>query len=228
MLVNLPFLLFALLLLWFPRQWLRLGVSVMRRRTKSPAEVRRAEEPWNQRERGDPRVDFRGEFGKVRNHVDWLRGGAGSLAVMGGLGIEPCLGLAENAGSVAGRELFVAKLGILLVGLLIQTVRYEKSRFMFFAPIFFLCGLSVGLCGVKGAFFAFAMIWALNPMLGSPQGFLAVYAMLMLGFGLLFLGIKNKLPVVALVYCLLPVLLSLLAHRPLVLFSKKGSRTHGP
>jgi hypothetical protein len=227
MLVNLPFLLLALLLLWFPRQWMRLGVAMRNRRSKrSEAAVRRDEEPWNTREPGNPSVGFRSEFIKVRNYVDLLRGAAGGLAVMGGLGIDACLSVAEGASTVEGEKLIALQLAILLVGLLIQTVRYERQRLLFFAPIFFLFGLSVALCGLKGSVFAFVMIWAINPMLQNPQAFLSVYSLLMCLFGWLF-GFGNTLPIAALLFCFLPVLLSMLAQRPLVLFTRKTTRAHG-
>ena len=228
MIVDVRFLLFALLLLWFPRQWMRLGFSVRTRRAKAGgAGDGRGKEPWKTREPGDPAVVFRAEFLKIRNYVDLLRGTAGSLAVMGGLSITSCLQPADGATVMAGRELLVLKLGILLVGLLIQMLRFERGHFMFFAPIFFLAGISVGLVGLNGALFAFAMIWAVNPMLQGPLGFLTIYAALMLTFGLFFLGLGNKLPIVALVYCLLPVLLSLLSRRPLVVLTRKGTHAHG-
>jgi hypothetical protein len=228
MLVDVRFLLFALLLLWFPRQWMRLGIFFRIRRAKRGASGEgRGKEPWVTREAGDPAVVFRAEFLKIRNYVDLLRGVAGSLALMGGLGISPCLTLPAAAGELAERELLTLKLGILLVGLVIQMLRFERGHFMFFAPIFFLCGISVGLIGLKGALFAFVMIWAINPMLGGPLGFLSIYALLMLAFGLLFLGLSDKLPIVALVYCFLPVLLSLLSRRPLVVLTRKGTRAHG-
>lgn len=226
MTVNVPFLFFALLLLWYPRQWMRLGFSVGNRRRQHDTSGR-GKEPWKTREPGDLAVRFADEFMKPRNYVDVLRGAAGSLAVMGGLGIDACIAAANNAGAAAGTEVLIVKILILLAGLLIQTMRFEKHHFVFFAPIFFLWGISVGLCGLKGAMFAFAMTWAVNPMLRNPQAFLSIYALLMLGFGSLFLGIGNKLPVVALLYCFLPVLLSLLAHRPLVLFTRKSVRAQG-
>ncbi len=226
--VDVKSLLFALLLLWFPRQWMRLGFSVRTRRNKQgTAGSGRGKEPWKSREPGDPTVVFSREFLKIRNYVDVLRGAAGSLAIMGGLGITSCLAISDGAGAVLARELFMLRLGILLVALVIQMLRFEKGHFMFFAPIFFLAGLSVGLMGLKGAAFAFAMVWAVNPMLRGPLGFLSVYALLMLVFGLLFLGTGNKLPIVALLFCFLPVLLSLLAHRPLVVLTRKGTRAHG-
>ena len=203
---------------------MRLGISVSKRRKRSgSSESRQEEEPWNAREQGNPAVGFRTEFGKVRNYVDLLRGAAGSLAMMGGLGIEPCLQLAANATPEAGRWLLVERLATLLVGLLIQTIRYEKQQIQFFAPIFFLGGMSVGLCSLSGAMFAFVLIWAVNPMLRSPQSFLSVYSLVMGVFGLVF--VEGRIgPIVALGFCFLPVLLSMLAQRPLVLFSRKGTR----
>lgn len=226
MAINVPFLLFALLLLWFPRQWMRLGFSIGGKRSKHDTSGR-GQEPWNTREPGDVTIRFRDEVVKLRNYVDVLRGAAGSLAVMGGMGIDACISVADGASRGASLEVLVVKLLILLAGLLIQTMRFEKHRFVFFAPIFFLWGISFGLCGLKGAMFAFAMTWAVNPMLRNPQAFLSVYALLMMAFGSLFLGFGSKLPIVALIYCFLPVLLSLLTQRPLVLFTRKSVRAHG-
>ncbi len=228
MLVDVPFLLFALLLLWFPRQWMRLGFSVRTRRAKAggPGDGR-GKEPWKTREPGDPAVVFRAEFLKIRNYVDLLRGAAGSLAVMGGLNINPCLTLPDGATEAAGHGLLAVKLGILLVGLSIQMMRFERRRFIVFAPIFFLGGISVGLVGLNGALFAFIMIWAVSPMVGGPMGFLSIYALIVMGFGMFFLGTGNKLAIVALVYCFLPVLLSLLSRRPLVVLTRKGTRAPG-
>jgi hypothetical protein len=64
-------------------------------------------------------------------------------------------------------------------------------------------------------------------MLQNPGGFLSVYALVLGAFGAFFIGPTNQLVVAAVVFCFLPVLLSLLAHRPLVLFTRKGTRTFG-
>jgi len=228
MLVNLPFLLFALILLWIPRQWMRMGFSILnqhshRREPSAPTSA----EPWKAREPGDPAVGIAEEFSKPRNYVDLFRGAVGGLAVMGGLGIAPCLSPGAGASRSVEQALLAVQLGILLVGLLVQTVRHERQRFLFFAPIFFLFGLSVGLCGLKGALFAFAMVWAIHPMVRNPEGFLTVYAVLMGLFGGFFLGFGNPLAIAAAGLCFLPVVLSLLAQRPLVVFSRKPVRTGG-
>ncbi len=95
MTVNLPYLLLAIALLWFPRHWLRLGSFFKRRRSEGM--TRATEEPWRTRESGDPRVNFGGEFAKFRNYIDLLRAAAGSLALMGGFGFAPSIGVAEGA-----------------------------------------------------------------------------------------------------------------------------------
>lgn len=224
--VDLPYLLFSLLLLWFPRQWMRLGKAFLnRQRTRSEGMTRREEEPWHNSEPGDPAVSFRTEFGKIRNYIDLLRGAAGSLAVLGGMGIESCITLPAEPTKLLKGEAYLLEIGILLIGLVLQTLRYERGRYLFFPPIFFVAGLTLGLCGDKAAGFAFVMIWAVNPMLKNPSVFLAVYALLVGLFGLLFNGTEQYHWLVALCLIFLPVLLSALAQRPLVMLARKTTRT---
>jgi hypothetical protein len=222
MIVNLPLLLLALLLLWFPRQWLRLGAVLVKRRSRSAGKIQSSQEPWNMREPGDLSVDFLTEFSKFRNYVDLIRAVAGSVCVVGGLHVEPCLTLAPDANPGQATGLLVLKGLMLLVALLIQTIRHEHRRFTFYPPIFFLGGLSMILCEPFGALFAFILIWAFNPVLRNAQGFLTVYAILMLAFGEYFSGWGDKSSMFAGFLCFLPVLLSLLAQRPLVIFARKG------
>lgn len=226
MVFNIPFLVIALLLLWFPRQWMRLGASVGGRRTRrsAPGSGRKSE-PWNTREAGDVAVGFRDEFSKLRNYVDLLRGAAGSLAVMGGLGLDACISAPEDAAPRLLLKILFGKLVILFVGLLIQIIRFEKNRWAFFAPIFFLAGLSLGLAGPYTALFAFILVWAVNPLVRGPQGFVFAYALLVFVFGWFVFEVDRKLAVAAFVICFTPVLLSLMARRPLVLFTRKSVRT---
>jgi hypothetical protein len=81
----------------------------------------------------------------------------------------------------------------------------------------------VGLCGVKAAAFAFVLIWAVNPILKNPSVFLSVYAVLAALFGLLFSGFERFHWLVALCLIFLPVLLSALAQRPLVMLTRKST-----
>ena len=223
--VHLPFLLFALFLLWFPRQWMRLGVAFFRRRLRSSERRRATQEPWNSRPSGDPRVVFTEEFAKIRNYIDLLRASVGSLLLTGKMGLPAALEVGPEAGRNVARVLFIATAVIPLVGLMIQTTRYERGRLTFYPPIFYLAGVTLGLCDWRAALFAFALIWAINPGIGSAQGFLLVYAALVMGFALLLFRSGGTLPaIVAGLLCFLPTLLSLLARRPLIIMSRKASR----
>jgi hypothetical protein len=94
--LDLPLLALGVLLLWFPRHWMRRGVALLQRRRRSSKGVERIAEPWKDREPGDPRVNARVEFLKFRNYVDLFRGLAGSLVIWGGLGIAPAIAVAEG------------------------------------------------------------------------------------------------------------------------------------
>jgi hypothetical protein len=219
MTLNFPFVVLALLLLWFPREWMRRGAALLRRRRR--AGQSRIVEPWREREAGDPRINFRAEFTKFRNHIDLLRGMAGSLVLFGGMGILPAIEALPGASRTVTLQVLAIRALILLIGLLIQTVRYQGKKLTFFPPIFYLAGLSVGLCDIRGAAFAFVLIWAINPALPSAQTFLSVYAVLLVVFGHFFAWGGDLRAVYAGVLCFLPVLLSMLAKRPLVVFGRK-------
>lgn len=221
MVVNLPYFLLGIALLWFPRRWMRFGLVFGRRKRKS----RRDDEPWMLREHGDPRLNFWREFRKPRNYFDFFRAAAGGLAIIGGEHIAPSLPLPAEGGDFSTMVMLAAML-ILLIGILIQTYRNENGRMAFFAPIFYLAGLSVCLVGSWGAVFAFILIWALNPLFGNPQAFLAVYGVVVTVFGVALRDVSIERPIAALGFCLLPVLLSLMTGRPLIVYSRKGFHVH--
>lgn len=222
MLVELPYFLLGLLLLWFPRRWMRLGAVVGARRRISH---RAANEPWRRRDPGDPRLSAREEFAKTRNYFDLFRGVAGALAIMGGFGIAAGLAPAPGSGRLVANQVFALQVGLMLVGLLIQTIRVEHGRLSFFAPVFYLAGVSVAFCGPWAALFAFFLVWSVNPMFGNAQAFMAVYAVLLAGFGILFRWGSARMAVVPAVLCLLPVLASLLTRRRLGTFTRKAAQT---
>lgn len=226
MTVHLPFLLIAMVLLWFPRQWLRAG-SLFKHR-KSSSSKRAALEPWNTREPGDPRVRFSVEFAKFRNYVDLLRAAAGSVAFIGfpgKFGFPPCLTIEEGAPRTTIYAMIAIRSLILLLGLLIQTARREKGKITFYPPIFYIAGLTLGLADPWSALFSFVLIWAINAVFGGAQGFLTIYAILIVGFGHLFARQGDLSVAYAGILCFLPVLLSLMMNRPLVVFSRKGTHT---
>lgn len=216
--VDIPQLCVGLALLWFPRQWLRRGKVIGHHRRKKTSG---GEEPWKTREPGDPRLNFR-EFAKPRNYLDLLRGAAGAVAIVGGFAIEGAIRAGAVAGRGDSRNVLAAHLGILLVSVLIQTTRFERGRVSFYAPVFFLAGLSVALCGPWAALFAFILVWAMNPMFGNGEAFLIFYAAVLVAYGVFLHEAQRVYPVAAGVFCFLPALLSMLLRRPLVVFTRKA------
>jgi hypothetical protein len=222
MVIDWLYLLVGIVLLWFPRQWMRLGKSVLRRRRATPRGV---DEPWAQREPGDPRLGFAREFTKARNYFDLLRAAAGALAVSGWKEIPASIATAPDASAQTRWTVVGIQLAILLIGLLVQTIRTEHKRLNFFAPVFFIAGLSVPLCSPWAAFFAFVLVWGANPMLQGPQAFLSLYSVLLIAFGMVFRGVRELEALAAGLMCFFPTLLSMLARRPLLVFSRKGFHT---
>lgn len=215
----------AVALLWLPRQWLRLGRNVVDfphgRRRRGWKDTN----PAKSRDAGDISVSFRAEATKLRNHVDFLRAAIGSVLLLGTLpGREPLLRAMEDAPKRVEALAADLPLALLLVGVLMQTIRFE-NRVTLFPPIFYLGGLTFGLCGFYPALFALVLVWAINFALPSPSGFLSIHALLITTFGLLFQGVDDRLPFVAAGFLFLPVLLSLLTRRRLVLLAK---RVKGP
>ncbi len=200
----------------------------MLKRRKRSASSDRITEPWKDREPGDPKVNLRVEFAKFRNYLDLLRGLAGSVVIWGGREIAPAIAAELGAPKSVIYQVLGLRCAILLIGLLIQAVRIEKQRVSFYPPIFFLSGLSIGLCGYKAAAFAFVLIWSINAAVSNAQAFLTLYAVLQVAFAY-FLS-KNGIVQMGLAGLLtfLPVLLSLMASRPLMIFTRRGSRSPKP
>lgn len=212
-------LLFALLLLWLPRQLLRAGVRILRGKKGRRRFV--DTNPAKARAPDDISVSLRSEGAKLRNYIDFFRAALGSIALLGGVAeIEPALRTAENAGMPAGPGAFYGLLAILVVAVLIQSVRIE-GRAVLYPPIFFLSGLSFGLCGPVAALFSLVLIWTVNLALPNPTAFLSIYALLLVLFGVWFRGVATPWTLVAGGLTFMPVLASLLFRRRLVMFSKK-------
>lgn len=218
MVVNLPFFLVGLVLLWFPRQWMRMGKTLWQRRRRA----QRVEEPWERRESGNPRLGFAREFGKTRNYFDLFRGIAGSVAILGGPDIPASL--AEGEGSRSGMTVLGLRFALFIVGVMIQMVRFERGRLSFFAPVFYLAGIATGWCGPWAALFGFVLVWAVNPLLGNAQAFLLAQGLFVAGFGY-FLEVDVRALGAFVAFCWMPVLTSFFSQRPLVVFSRKRAHS---
>lgn len=209
--INWPYLLIAVAMLWFPRQWLRTGARVLKKRRKPDGAMERLA-GMGARDPEDKSVQPSREFANFRNYIDLFR------ALAGGYSLIQFAFVAS--GEEAGETMFILQGAILLVAVLIQTIRFD-GRISFFAPIFYFVGLSVGATGHYAGLFAFLLVLAINPVIPNPRMFLTAYGLLLLPFGLAFGAALDLLGLTA-GLLLLPPLLSLLSKRPLVIFTRKA------
>ncbi|HVU24261.1 MAG TPA: hypothetical protein VHE13_09065 [Opitutus sp.] len=221
MITDTAHLVFALVLLWLPRPFLRVGRLWKRRRRHRSGHPATDVNPKRIREPGDKSVDFRTEFAKGRNYVDFVRAALGSVLLLGlAPVISPAIEAAADADVGTGQRIYFARLAVLVIAVLIQSFRFD-GRVTMFAPLFFVTGLAIGVCGLYAAGFALVLIWTINLALPNPTAFLSVYALVILVFGTLFLGVNTAAPLSTAALAFLPVLVSLLIRRPLVLFATK-------
>lgn len=203
------FLAVALALLWFPRSMLRLGRWRKKRRKERETMVKFAQD--GARMPDDKSVRLGREFSAPRNYVDLLRAGAGGFALWE---------FSFTAGPDDRQLILLVKIAITLVAVLIQSVRF-RQQITFFAAIFFLFGLSLGMGNYVSGTLAFLLTCAINPLLPTPRLFVSAFALLLLPFNH-FLGMGSMVLVaVNSMMLFVPVILSLLMHRPMVIFMKK-------
>ncbi len=212
MIVNYWLLFIAVVLLCFPRQWLRKGArtsSSSRSRKKKRAVI------------GDNDViaQAKEELLKVRNWVDFFRSGAAGLAV-----VHLCFDQSPEVADDVGLQIFLIQIGIFLVGVLVQTVRLSQGGLSFVAPVFFMLGLSFGLIGWKAALFVCVAGFFLNRVLPGPGVFLFVFAVLELGFGMMLPGSPLGLVLLAVGLSMTPALLSGVTKRQLVWLNKSQTK----
>jgi hypothetical protein len=209
--VHWPYLLLAIAMLWFPRQWLRSGARVLKKRRKPDGAMERLA-GIGARDPDDKSVHAGREFTNLRNYIDLFR------ALAGGYSLSQ---FAFDAGTEdAELAAFLIQGGVLLVAVVIQSVRWD-TRLSFFAPIFFFAGMSVGASGHYAGLFAFALVLAINPVIPNPRMFLTAYGLLLLPFGFVF-GADLRILGLNAALVLLPPLASLLTKRPLVIFTRKA------
>ncbi len=211
----------AVVLLWLPRQWLRAGVRFFKRRRNKGRSWFPGDRPDLDAGSRDHTIYFRTEFTKFRNYVDFFRASIGGVAIIGGIAdIHPAMQAPGDASELHIAMVQWARIAVLLVGVLIQSFRFEKKAAMF-PPIFYLTGLTLGLCGIEVAFFAVVLTWAINTVLPGPTAFLSLYALLIGAFGYMLQENIGESVYCAVGLVFLPALISLLAKRRLVHFSKK-------
>ena len=202
MTVHYPFLVFSLLLLWFPRNWLRHGARV------TPKPPRRYDDTKPERDPYERTVHPLVEAAKPRNWVDWGRAAVGAYCVAA-VAFTPPEGTIGLHWPTAAWQGFV-----LVAATLVQMVRVEK-RLSFFAPIFFLQGMTFGVAGWLVGLLSMLGSLALTPVLPGPGAVLFVQGGLALSLGIL---LKKAAPVELMVLTgaiWLPVLLSVLLQKRL-------------
>ncbi len=208
MLVNYWLLSVAVLLLWFPRQWLRAGRTVV----ELPNLRKKLQTSHDPR---DLSLRWREEFFKARNWVDLLRALIGGLAV-----VHVCVGLSCTAARDVGVQILVIKALVLLIAVILQTVRIEYGKMTLVAPVFFIFGLSFPLIGWMPALFSIIMVWVMNRALPTVSMFLFAFAALQVGFGYLLGYSSLKLVLLSAALAWMPVLWGAATHRRLERMAK--------
>ncbi|MBA4138842.1 MAG: hypothetical protein C0518_16175 [Opitutus sp.] len=206
--IHWPYLALALAMLWFPRQWMRLGKWRPKRRKERETMEKFATDGAVDPE--DKSVRLARELKSPRNYLDFFR------ALVGGVSLW------EFSFTFGGEDraiFFGLKIGITLIAVLIQLIRW-RERITFFAPIFFFAGLSIGMGNYFSGAMAFLLMCAINPVIPTPRLFISAFALLLLPFNV-FLGAGLQLAVINSLLVLLGPLLSLLAKRPMVIFTRK-------
>jgi hypothetical protein len=209
--IHWPYLLLALAMLWFPRQWLRNGGRLFKRRRRPETAIQKLASKAS-RDPDDKSVHPRKEFTTFRNYIDLFR------ALAGGYSLSAFSFTATGEDSAA--IVLTLQALVLLAAVVIQAVRIEGRRHNYFAPIFWFVGLCVGFPGHYTGAFAFTLVLAVNPAIPNPRLFLTAYGFLVFVMGFLFSApvVPNSL---AAGLVLLVPLASLLSKRPVVVFTRK-------
>lgn len=200
---------FSLLLLWFPRNWLRFGVRV------TPKPPRKYNQTKVERDPHDQAVKPLVEAVKSRNWLDFFR------AMIGGYGVLSVAERQAAGGLETSPTLLAWAAGALMLGVVVQMIRMQ-GRLSLFAPIFFLQGLTFGAAG--GVIGAITMLgsWALSPVLPSAGALLFVQGAATLCLSLLLRDADPVLGMVMTGVIWMPVLVSVLLRKRLAgAFDKK-------
>lgn len=205
-------------LLWMPRSWMRWGPRLGRQR-----KGQRLAHSWTHAPQDGTVLSFGHEFTKVRNYLDAGRSFVATMLLVGANGMPAAVAVASPLAPGAARQVLLAQMAVLLGGLLIQCVRFERRRLALAAPVFYLAGVLCGLQLPLAGLAAFAVSWALVPVVPYTLGFLTVMGVVFAAVGVFLTGV-GLLTGAGAGLCLVPVLISLLSRRPLMVFSRRSSR----
>ncbi len=212
---------FAVLLLWFPRQWLRFGGTILTLPSRPPVDK-------NLRDTKDVSLHLIDELFNLRNWIDLLRAFAGSIAVfgmrIGTAHIPGCFERMQGAPKGTADIIFSIQCVVFLITILVQMTRNFQDRVTLVAPVFFIFGLSFGIIGPLAAVFACIAVWVVNLLLPSSGVFLLVFAVLEVLFAkFLSSGVNayTRTLIMAVALAIMPVLLSAMFNRRLVKLNKK-------
>jgi hypothetical protein len=209
--IHWPYLLLALLMLWFPRHWMRVGPRLLKVR-------RRGRDPVQRFSAGpqvlpdDKTVVLKLELLNRRNYVDFFRALGGAFALMQHA-VEPGRTTAPAPG-------FWLQVAVMAVGVIVQFVRVDQGVKMF-APLFYLFGAAIAVIGPYAGLFAMLAVCAMHVMLPNPRYFLACYGLLIAVLHHVLEQGDVRWTVVFVLLAWTPALTSLLANRPLITYSHK-------
>ena len=156
-----------------------------------------------------------GLFKAWQNWTDLFRSAAGTFMLLGfAVGVDPESGQAGQAE--------ILKHGILLVGVLLQTFRFNSGQ-TFLAPLFYLTGLTVILPGYTVGGFAVVVAWAFAGGMKDPR-FLLPVMVVALGVAGYFLSGLSRVVLLDLGLLVTPLFLALLFQKRLVFISRECTR----
>ncbi len=205
--IDISVLTLACLLLWTPRHLLAALFSAARgrRRRSGPGRIN---DPWKGGGPDARSLNPRIEILKPLNYLDFARAATGAALLWGGFGPTSMF---DGGAPVP----ILWRVGVVLIGIPLQTLRFGGGRVRLFPPVFFLGGVVLGVAGWKTALFAFVLSWTVNQMLPNAQAFLFVNSCLVYAFGSLFGSPLRPAVIVSALFVFFPFLISLLVGRPL-------------
>ena len=207
----------SLLLLWVPRTLLRVGADVIKQKRAKPDDEG---DPRLIRSPGDISLRLHEELGKTRNYLDFLRGLAGSLFLMGTPAMEPAL--AAATGPSQAKAALLARGAVLLIAVILQMVRFD-GRPILFPPLFFMIGVAGVLAGLQATAFAIIVAWLVSQAFTTPTALFLFFGLLLGVFGFVFVG-KSLSLILACALLMVPPMISLLSGRPLFGISRRVVR----